>query len=169
MISKYILLIASFLLPNFAKAQTLDSFSDQELFKKISSLDSSLFATIYTCNPEKNAIFFSEDIEFYHDKGGLTKTRKALMDQLNKNFCDPNSEWQTHRKLVKGSMQIYRIKDYGVVQVGDHLFYETWIKDPNGKKEKLAGKAKFINLWQYKGGEFKLARVLSYDHQPAGN
>jgi hypothetical protein len=111
-------------------------------------------------------MFFAEDLEFYHDKGGLVKDRQTLMDMLSKSYCNGPVEWQTRRELVKGSMQIYKIKDFGVLQTGDHLFYETWSKT---KKEKLVGKAKFTILWQYKDGEFKISRAMSYDHLPAGD
>jgi hypothetical protein len=141
--------------------------AEQELFKKLASLDSSLFVTAYTCNPEKNVTFFTEDIEFYHDKGGPTYTRKAFMESMTKNFCAPR-KFELRRKLVSGTLQLFPMYNnnvlYAAVQMGEHKFYEY---DPATKKETWVGIAKFTHLWENKEGDWKISRVLSYDHRAA--
>jgi len=132
--------------------------TDGKLYSELATLDSVVFANVYTCNSAKNETFFTDDIEFYHDKGGLTKSKKTLVDELRNNFCG-EGKTKLRRELVKGSMQVYPISNYGAVQLGDHRFYVT----ENGK-EVLSGVAKFIHVWKYENGEWRISRVFSYDH-----
>jgi hypothetical protein len=129
-----------------------------KLYSELATLDSVVFANVYTCNSTKNETFFTDDIEFYHDKGGLTKSKKTLVEELRNNFCG-EGKTKLRRELVKGSMQVYPISNYGAVQLGDHRFYVT----ENGK-EVLSGVAKFIHVWKYENGEWRISRVFSYDH-----
>ena len=141
--------------------------TSRALYDTIALLDSSLFATIYTCNPEKNSTFFTEDLEFYHDKGGFIKSRQAFMEMLEKNFCGDQKELRVRRELVEGSMRVYSLNGngvaYGAVQTGEHRFYETY----KGGKERLSGIAKFTHVWLNNSGGWKISRVISYDHQSA--
>src|SRR5678815_5993758 len=75
-----------------------------ELFDQLAELDSVLFATVYTCNPAKASSSFTEDLEFYHDKGGVTKSRKTFIEALEKNFCGEQKQ-KLRRELVKGSLR----------------------------------------------------------------
>jgi hypothetical protein len=136
----------------------LSRATDGKLYSELATLDSVVFANVYTCNSAKNETFFTDDIEFYHDKGGLTKSKKTLVDELRNNFCG-EGKTKLRRELVKGSMQVYPISNYGAVQLGDHRFYVT----ENGK-EVLSGVAKFIHVWKYENGEWRISRVFSYDH-----
>ena len=130
----------------------------QELFNKIASLDSALFASVMgaydECDLEKFASFFSEDIEFYHDKGGLTYSRKALVDSV-KSVCG-----RQRRELVPGTLEVYPVPGYGAIEVGAHRFYHR-----QGTEE-VGGTvtAKFLHVWQNKDGEWKITRVISYAH-----
>jgi hypothetical protein len=162
--SSIIVLIICLLSANFIKAQTTTDSKSKDLYNKLAELDSSLFATVYTCNPEKAAGFFTEDFEFYHDKGGLTKSRKTFIEQLKKNFCNEANP-KLRRELVKGSLKVFPINNYGAVQIGEHLFYVT----ENGQQEKLDGEAKFAHLWKLENGEWRISRVLSFDHKEAGS
>lgn len=62
-----------------ARAQTRQSAPDDVLFRTMASLDSRLFEAYNTCDLERFASFFVEDVEFYHDQGGLTRGRSALV------------------------------------------------------------------------------------------
>src|SRR6266511_3575971 len=101
--SSIIVLIICLLSANFIKAQSSTDSKSKELFNKLADLDSGLFATVYTCNPDKAGSFFTEDLEFYHDRGGLTKSRKTFIEQLKKNFCNEANP-KLRRELVKGSL-----------------------------------------------------------------
>jgi hypothetical protein len=138
-----------------AQSQKLQSSS---LYETLAKQDSVVFANVYTCNTAKNETFFTDDLEFYHDKGGLTKTRQSLVDELKNNFCGEGKQ-KLRRELIKGSLKVYPINNYGAVQIGDHRFYLT----ENGK-ESLVGVAKFIHVWKFENGEWRISRVFSYDH-----
>lgn len=158
----FILVTIIFLLFRICVNAQTSGNTGSSLYTKLEEMDSVIFANVYTCNRAKNETFFTDDIEFYHDKGGVTKSRKALVDQLQNNFCG-EGKTKLRRELIKGSMQVYPIDNYGAVQLGDHRFYIT----ENGK-ESLSGVAKFIHLWKYENGEWRISRVFSLDHNAPG-
>jgi len=158
----FILLTIIFLLFRiYVNAQT-SAHTNRDLYTELVYRDSVVFANVYTCNTAKNETFFTDDIEFYHDKGGVTKSRKTLVEQLRNNFCG-EGKTKLRRELVNGSMKVYPINKYGAVQLGEHRFYIT----ENGK-EALSGVAKFIHVWKYERGEWRISRVFSYDHNAPG-
>ena len=70
------------------------------------------------------------------------------------------------RTLVPGSLVLHPLYDngvlYGAVQSGEHLFS---IVRP-GEAPELTGRAGFTTLWRLEGDDWRMSRVLSYDHQP---
>jgi hypothetical protein len=126
-----------------------------ELFQTIAALDAEVFDSYNRCDMEKFASYFVEDVEFYHDKGGVTWTRKDVVDGVKKNICG-----KVRRELIRASFAVYPIKDFGAVETGDHLFCQI-------DTDKCEGIAKFMMIWQNKNGHWQITRVLSYDHRPA--
>ena len=57
---------------------------DPELYETITALDSIFFEAYNTCNInlEKYSSFYSEDIEFFHDKGGLMTSKKEIIESM---------------------------------------------------------------------------------------
>jgi hypothetical protein len=142
-----------------ADAQAVQAFdtmkSQEELTRAVTTLDAQLFDAYNTCNLEKFDSFFVDDVEFYHDKGGVTLGRKALTESVKNNICG-----KTTRELVAGTLEVYPIHGYGAVEIGVHRF-----RHPEGSADHgVIGEAKFIHLWQYKDGAWKITRVISYDH-----
>jgi len=158
----FILLTIIFLLFRICVNAQESAHTNRDLYTELAYRDSVVFANVYTCNTAKNETFFTDDIEFYHDKGGVTKSRKTLVEQLRNNFCG-EGKTKLRRELVNGSMKVYPINKYGAVQLGEHRFYIT----ENGK-EALSGVAKFIHVWKYERGEWRISRVFSYDHNAPG-
>jgi Domain of unknown function (DUF4440) len=97
------------------------------------------------------------NVEFYHDQGGVTLGRAALVESVKKNICGT-----TTRELLPDTLQIYYMKGYGAIEMGVHRFHHP------GHPEIGDGEGKFVHLWQYKDGAWKVTRVLSYDHHAAG-
>jgi hypothetical protein len=152
------LLLIFLLLPCPANAQASDkSQTAKGLHDRIAALDAALFAAYNKCDMEKVGAFFAEDLEFYHEKGGLTLTRDAVLALMRKNLCGPDSN-RVRRELVEGSMEVRPINNYGAVQTGEHRFYLT----QKGQTEKVDGIGKFVMLWREKEGELKITRVISY-------
>jgi hypothetical protein len=130
----------------------------EELSRTLAAQDAALFDSFNRCDLEKFATFFVEDVEFYHDKGGVTLSRKSLVESVRNNICG-----KVRREVVAESLEAHPIAGFGAVQMGTHRFYELNAKAGSGP----TGVAKFIHLWQYKDGAWKITRVISYDHGPA--
>jgi len=141
-----------------ADAQALESIkSQEELNKVVASLDAALFDSYNRCDLEKFATFFASDVEFYHDQGGVTLGKADLTDSVKKNICG-----KVTRELVPGTLQVYPMKGFGAVEMGVHRFHH-----PGHDETEPVGEGRFIHLWQYKDGAWKITRVISYDHRAA--
>jgi hypothetical protein len=139
-------------------AQALESIkSQEELNNAVASLDAALFDSYNRCDLEKFATFFTSDVEFYHDQGGVTLGKQDLTDGIKKNICG-----KVTRELVPGTLQVYPMKGFGAVEMGVHRFHH-----PGHDDTERVGEGKFIHLWQYKDGAWKITRVISYDHHAA--
>ena len=159
----FVLLLIPLLLVGRVGAQTkTDSPASKELYERIASLDAALFDAYNACDIDKVGTFFTDDLEFYHEKGGLTLTREGSLAVMRKNLCGGDNK--VRRELVKGSLEVHPINNYGAVQTGEHRFYLT----QKGQKEKLDGIGKFVMLWQKKDGEWRISRVVSYGFRPPG-
>ncbi len=106
---------------------------------------------------EKFASFSVENVEFYHDQGGVTLGRAALTETVKGNICG-----KVTRELVPGTLRVYYMKGYGAVERGVHLFHHPGHEDTESLDE-----GKFIHLWQYKGTAWKITCVIGYDHHAA--
>ena len=144
------LIAVSLLLPG---ARAAEGPEHEQLFRTLAALDAALFDTYNKCDLEKNRSFFADDLEFYHDQGGLTIGADTLIEQLKKNICG-----KTRRELVPGSLEVHQLKGFGAVQMGVHRFFS-----PIDATEPV-GEAKFIHIWRYTDGAWKITRVISYDH-----
>ena len=126
-----------------------------ELFRTISSLDSAVFDAFNRCDLKTFATFFADDIEFYHDKNGLSRSRESLIESVKNNICG-----KVRRDLIPGTLEVYPIPGHGAVEIGAHRFYEK----RSGKDDVASGEAKFMHIWQNKDGAWKITRVISYAH-----
>jgi len=137
---------------------SLESIKSQaELDKVIASLDAALFDSYNRCDLEKFATFFADDVEFYHDQGGVTLGKEKLTESVKNNICG-----KVTRELVPGTLRVHPMKGYGAVEMGVHRFHH-----PGHEDTESVGEGKFIHLWQYKDGAWKITRVISYDHHAA--
>jgi ketosteroid isomerase-like protein len=136
----------------------LDSIHSQaELDKTITSLDAALFSAYNQCDLDHFASFIADDVELYHDQGGVTLGKANLTDSVKKNICG-----KVTRELMPGTMQVYPTKGYGAVEMGVHRFHH-----PGHADTEPVGEGKFIHLWRDEDGAWKVTRVISYDHHAA--
>ncbi|MEP6949265.1 MAG: hypothetical protein ABI863_08330 [Ginsengibacter sp.] len=52
---------------------------EENLTATILNLDSAFWKTYNSCDTAGNKAFFTDDVEFYHDKGGITLGAPALI------------------------------------------------------------------------------------------
>jgi ketosteroid isomerase-like protein len=135
----------------------LDKIQSQpELDKAIATLDTELFDAYNKCDLKKFSSFFADDVEFYHDQGGVTLGNAKLTESIEKNICGGD----VRRELVPGTLEAHYMKGYGAVEIGVHRFYHPKSNTPTGE-------GRFISLWQYKDGVWKITRAISFDHHQA--
>jgi hypothetical protein len=136
----------------------LDKIQSQaELDKALTALDAALFDAYNKCDLEKFGALIDENVEFYHDQGGVTLGRAALVESVKNNICG-----KVTRELVPGTLQVFYMKGYGAIEMGVHRFHHPGHEDTEG-----VGEGRFVHLWQYKDGAWRITRVLSYDHHAA--
>jgi hypothetical protein len=123
---------------------------DRLLFDAIVAMDKTFFEAYNTCNMEKQAEIYADEIEFFHDKGGLMTSKQELLDGTKKNICG-----KVTRELVAGSIEVYPIKDYGAIEIGYHKFYN------NEEPDAISHPSKFIIMWQKVANEWKITKVVS--------
>ena len=147
-------LVAALLAPPVAHVHAQPPSPDP-LFKTIQALDTQLFDAYNHCDLEKFGSLLADDLEFYHDKTGLSRGRPALVEGIKNNICG-----KVTRELVPGTLEVYPIANYGAVEIGVHRFHHPGHEEPGS-----VGEAKFIHLWQNQDGVWKVTRVISFDHQ----
>lgn len=125
------------------------------LYDTLARMDSILFHAFNSCEYDVFNDLLSKDLEFYHDKSGLTDYNYNITALKNK--C--KLAWKIRRELVPGSMEVYAVPGYGAIQVGSHRFYNTE-KGP----EMLGGTFKFLHIWKRENGKWRITRIASYDH-----
>ncbi|MCU1230562.1 MAG: hypothetical protein JWO97_3446 [Acidobacteria bacterium] len=133
------------------KAKTAEG---QKLYDEIARMDTAMGDAFNAHDLDRLMALFSEDLEFYHDAGGLQSHR----DVTNgfRNLFSRNDG--LHRELVPGSLEVYPIHGYGAIEVGAHRFCHK----ENGRDD--CGTFKFMEVWRQNAGTWKMTRVISYDH-----
>lgn len=148
------ILVAPLLAVSLAAQGPAAKPAQDELFRTIAALDAELFDAYNQCDLEKFGRFFIEDVEFYHDQGGVTSGRKNLVESVKNNVCG-----KVRREIVTSKLEVHQMKGFGAVQIGVHRFHQ-----PKVDSVHATGEARFIHLWQHKDGAWKITRVISFDH-----
>ena len=125
-----------------------------KLRELVGELDRKMFDAYNAHDVDGLMAWFTEDLEFYHDTGGLldfaqVKTGFTNVFANNKDI---------RRDLVEGTLEVYPIKDYGAIEIGTHRFCHT----ENGKPD--CGTFQFMQIWRIKDGVWKVSREVSYGH-----
>jgi hypothetical protein len=151
-----------FLLSNYSIAQS----EQPNVINTILFRDSLFWNAYNSCDIAGMQQHFSDDVEFYHDKGGLTVGLQNLITATKTNLCG-NENFRLRREAVAGSIKVYPLQKsgvtYGAIISGEHVFYVV----EKGKPERLDGLAKFTHVWMLTDNNWKMSRILSYDHGPA--
>lgn len=138
----------------------------QKTVHEILYQDSLFWIAYNNCDVEKMLEFIADDVEFYHDMGGIQRGKEEFLKTTEKNLCS-NPAFKIKREQLKKTIVVFPMKEndtiYGAIMAGDHIFY---IVEP-GNQPKLDGQAKFTHLWLLKEEKWIMSRILSYDHKPA--
>jgi hypothetical protein len=154
-----LLLSSLLLLASTAEARAAEGQASSALTDEISALDSKVFDAFNHCSEpgrlDEHAGYFSPDVEFYHDTGGVTWTRDEMIANTRKYVCGNFT-----RELVPGTLKVYPVKDFGAISQGVHRFCQL----ASGQCEGLAD---FVIVWRQQAGQWRITRVLSYGHRAA--
>ncbi len=156
---KYILLLL--VVSANARAQT-----DADISQLILGKDSLFWQAYNTCNLPQMASFYGKNVEFYHDKGGITLGADKLNESFAAGPCSPAGDYRLRREALPGTVKVYPMRNagtaYGAVISGEHYFFI--VKNGQSRRD---GHARFTHLWLLENGEWKMTRILSFDHGPA--
>ena len=158
----YLPLLCTFFFFGIANAQEP---SNSELYKTLKVKDSLIFDVGFnTCNLSAFENLLAEDLEFYHDKAGITNTKAAFVSSFKNGICG-NANFKSRRELLPETLEVFPLFNngilYGAVQKGVHRFFESM----DGKPETKGSTAMFTHLWLKEETGWKIKRVLSYNHQ----
>lgn len=142
--------IAIMVCTSFAAPSKTCTTEPTDLYHTIVELDRMFFEAYNTCDLETQAKLISEDLEFYHDQGGLTTSKKDLLVALKENICG-----KVKRELVAGSIEVSEIPGYGAVQMGLHKFYN------NQEPDAISNPGRFVTLWKKTDDTWQMTRIIS--------
>ena len=137
----------------------------QHMSDELAAKDAELFDVLFNkCLPERLKDLTTEDFEFYHDKWGQIAKSGAEFVEAIRRGCERQKQgvdYRARRELIKESVRVYPLNNYGAIHMGEHRFFKL----TDGKPDELTETSKFTNLWKKEKGVWRLARVLSYDHR----
>lgn len=131
--------------------------ADAPLYRTIKALDQKVFEAYNTCDLATLSALVDENLEFYHDRSGLALGRESFLDSIKNNICH-----KVKRDLVALSLRVYPLENYGAIELGEHTFCN--LRETPDCKDETNGIGKFFMLWQKQGEQYRLTRVISYDH-----
>lgn len=125
---------------------------DVTLYKTIVKMDSAFFDAYNNCDKDLNkySAFYAENIEFYHDKSGFMNSKQEIVEGTKKYVCG-----KVTRELVKGSIEVYPINNYGAIEMGLHQFHNK--EEPNA----VPKIGRFTIVWKKENEEWKILKVIS--------
>lgn len=120
-----------------------------DLHAQIVKMDSTFFNAYNKCDMKTQTKIYNDNIEFFHDKNGLSTSKKDLLIATEKYICN-----KVNRILVKGSIEVYPINNYGAVQIGYHKFH-------NKVENVISAPSKFVIIWKKTQQDWTITKVIS--------
>jgi ketosteroid isomerase-like protein len=128
-----------------------------DLYRAIAAADAAAFGAFNRCELDKFSAYFTDDVEFYHDRDGLSLGKVKVLESTRMNVCGKMT-----RELVPESLEVYPLPGYGALEIGTHRFHHTGHDD-----SEPVGQGKFVHIWKNTNGQWQMTRVISYDHGEA--
>ena len=143
--------------------ETVENNEYQNVLETLRLKDSLLFELGFNhCDTAQLKLLVSNDFEFYHDQSGITNSKESFIQSIS-GLCD--LDYRPSRELAKGSLELHLLREngkiYGAIQNGKHKFYG----EESDRPKYLTSTADFTHLWIIEEGDWKLKRVLSYNHK----
>jgi hypothetical protein len=99
---------------------------------------------------------FSPRLEFYHDRSGVTGYADNIAI-FEKNFRSPG---RLRRVAMPETVEVFPAGPNHAMHIGKHRFCNK----PSDQEPEGCSVYRFAMVWEREGGQWKLLRVLSYDH-----
>ena len=144
-----LLLAAVLATPAFAADQS-------DLRAAILAADARLFGAINTRDLATLKQGFSPNLEFYHDRTGLTNYADNIRI-FEAKFKEPGT---LRREALNDTAEVFAAGDGLAMHIGSHRFCAA---DAPGAPEGCSV-YRFSMVWRQEAGAWKLLRVLSYGH-----
>jgi ketosteroid isomerase-like protein len=129
---------------------------------QVRAANDAFWAAFNRCDAAAMAPAFTEDVEFYHDKTGLTATRAAVVKSMVDGPCGDPAHIRVRREAVAGSERFDPLAGGYALLTGEHRF----LSSKDGGDFHHDGIARYIELWQQTDAGWRMRRVVSYDHHP---
>lgn len=127
-----------------------------QLEAEITAADARLFGGLNNRDIGPMKAGFSPRLEFYHDRGGLSDYAGNIA-VFEQNFKAPN---RLRREAMPETVEIFPAGPNHAMHIGQHRFCnKPFSTEPEG-----CSVYRFSMVWERDGGQWKLLRVLSYDH-----
>jgi hypothetical protein len=130
------------------------------------TFDDAYWSAYNRCDLKALSAMNTDDLEFFHDLGGVLHGKAQFDQAVAHNICG-NPAVHVRREAIPGTVYVFPMLEngavYGAVIEGRHRFYNV----TPGMPDVLTDQARFTSLMLFKDGSWKLARALSFDHQPA--
>jgi hypothetical protein len=120
------------------------------LYDSIVAMDARWEDAYNNCKLDVMEEIINEDLEFYHDRGGLMTSKQKLNEALKVNICG-----KVTRILKKGSIEVSPIPGFGAVEIGLHGFRN--VNEPNAEVHY----SRFVHVWKRDGDRWSITRVIS--------
>jgi len=134
------------------------------LLEAVLKADAEFFKAFFDdCDVATVRRYVTDDFEMFHDKSGRDITSGAQFVTVTEDKCKRQREgtdFLSTRELVRESVKVFPINNYGAIETGVHRFYAVSKNKPN----RLTETSQFTHVWKEENGQWRLARVLSYDH-----
>lgn len=134
------------------------------LVDEIRQADAEFFRAFFdTCDVEAVRRYVADDFEMIHDKGGVVSRSGAEFVKVTQDKCKRQADgvdFHSTRKLVPDSLKVYPVQGDGAIETGTHTFHAVKAGEP----DRLTETGQFTHFWRQENGQWKLSRVLSYDH-----
>lgn len=153
LVARRLTLVGLLALPAVSAAQSA-ARTPAELTAAVAHADSAMFAEYNRHDAPALMRWFSDDLEFYHDLGGLQRradVAAAFTQVLSRNDG-------MRRELVPGSLKVLPVGRYGAMEFGEHRFCHR----ENGAD--ICGTFAFVMIWRADAEAWRVTRVISWGH-----